>query len=331
MNFEDIDGTGYTALDADHIDTAFQALEDTVSGTESLTYSQRYLFAVLQASDSITVAESRAGNESFFGAVGNGIKAVWDYIMKMFKGIWNFFFGSGDDSVAKKEAKVEKQVDDDIEAMKKFDKEREQRKKERESELAADDAERKKKNDEKNAQYEKETQAWDQKVQQRREERLEFHSKMQTANDALTILIKANEAEPEKGVVFEKVKDELAIYLKKIDSVGRTEVIEKAGEITNVIGAIEVGVQIQRHIKDLKTARQPIVGLKNQVSGSVKQLEDKLKEIPKKNGYERDTVNKELKTAKAFMQTMVGLEKYLSETLDICGKFSHWLKVTYNI
>lgn len=87
------DGIGYDVPEAEHIETVFQGLDDTlanINGTESLTSAQVYLQSVLGSSG--TVRSSVAGNEGFFKSVGGGIKAAYDYIVKMFKSLWDFFF-----------------------------------------------------------------------------------------------------------------------------------------------------------------------------------------------------------------------------------------------
>lgn len=85
----------YGMVDGPHIEIAFDALEDTldqqVTGTESLTQAQMYMHGVLSASGQLTRAEVN-GSEGFFSNVGAGLKKTWEYIVKMFKNIWGFFF-----------------------------------------------------------------------------------------------------------------------------------------------------------------------------------------------------------------------------------------------
>ena len=87
------DGVGYDVPEAEHIETVFQGLDDslaTINGNESLTSAQVYLQSVLSSSG--LVRASVAGNEGFLKTVGNGIKSAYDYIVKMFKSLWDFFF-----------------------------------------------------------------------------------------------------------------------------------------------------------------------------------------------------------------------------------------------
>lgn len=80
----------------EHLETMFEALEDTlVAGTESLTLSsaQSYALTVLRSSGAVTHADLVTGNEGFFSTLGNGATKIWEYIKKMFQGIWNWFFG----------------------------------------------------------------------------------------------------------------------------------------------------------------------------------------------------------------------------------------------
>lgn len=78
--------------DRPHIEIMFDALEESVAGTEGLTRSQRYAYGVLSANSMLTAQQERAGNEGFFSAVGSGAKAIYDYVVKMFKSLWDFFF-----------------------------------------------------------------------------------------------------------------------------------------------------------------------------------------------------------------------------------------------
>lgn len=89
----------YGQIDNDHLETMFIAMDDTIGGVTGsegfgLTQAQHYAYAVLGVSDSLTRQQKVDGNESFFGSIGDGLKAVWEYIKKMFKSISNFFFGS---------------------------------------------------------------------------------------------------------------------------------------------------------------------------------------------------------------------------------------------
>ena len=80
----------------EHLETMFEALEDTlVAGTESLTLSsaQSYALTVLRSSGAVTHADLVTGTEGFFSAIGSGVTKLWEYIKKMFQGIWNWFFG----------------------------------------------------------------------------------------------------------------------------------------------------------------------------------------------------------------------------------------------
>jgi hypothetical protein len=99
--------------DPDHLDTVMDGMLDTVAGNEGLTYAQHYLHSCLQTSGSIS---SRQGTEGFFESVGNGIKTAWEYVMKMFASIWNFFFGSSDSGESKGETKAKKESDETIKA-----------------------------------------------------------------------------------------------------------------------------------------------------------------------------------------------------------------------
>lgn len=90
------DDEGYDLNDRPHIEIMFDALGDTLNGTTGnegfgLTEAQRYAEGVLMA-NGVLSARSVDGNESFFGTVATGAKSVYEYIVKMFKGLWGFFF-----------------------------------------------------------------------------------------------------------------------------------------------------------------------------------------------------------------------------------------------
>lgn len=94
---------GYPELvDPEHFDNVMQGVADTIAGTESLTgsytWAQTYLYGCLDASDSITNKQRAAGIAGMEGMVGDAANSFWEYIKKIFKGIWDFFFGDGSSS-----------------------------------------------------------------------------------------------------------------------------------------------------------------------------------------------------------------------------------------
>lgn len=78
-----------------HIETMFNGLTDAVSGVES--YNTRYAQGVLLACGMTSFREV-AGNEGFFSSIGDGIKKVFEYIVNMFKSIWNWITGGSSSS-----------------------------------------------------------------------------------------------------------------------------------------------------------------------------------------------------------------------------------------
>jgi hypothetical protein len=109
------DGDGFGLPDSPHMEIMFDSLTDTVdqmdiAGTESLTLTpaQHYAQGVLSAAGIVSAAQV-TGNEGIFSAIGDGFKAVYDYIVKTFKSIWDFFFNR--DSA--KEAEVAKTAVDE--------------------------------------------------------------------------------------------------------------------------------------------------------------------------------------------------------------------------
>lgn len=112
----------YGISEPEHMELMFDALTDTVDGVTGsegfgLSRAQQYAFAVLSAGDALTFQEKVAGNESFFSAVGDGLKAVWNYIMKMFSAIGAFFFGSSENSAEQKAKKTTATIDANIAAL----------------------------------------------------------------------------------------------------------------------------------------------------------------------------------------------------------------------
>lgn len=79
--------------DVEHIDTVMDGIIDTVSGTEGLTHAQRYLAGALYASGAVSYSQYH-GSEGVMDTIKGGLKKAWDYIVKMFKQIWGFFFKS---------------------------------------------------------------------------------------------------------------------------------------------------------------------------------------------------------------------------------------------
>lgn len=109
-NFE-VDEATFELPDLPHVNVMMDAMDDSIDqmgenpdvidGTErlNLTAAQRYAEGVLFA-NGIIRASALTGNEGVFSAIGDGLSAAWDFIVKTFKAIWNFFFGRDNDKVA---------------------------------------------------------------------------------------------------------------------------------------------------------------------------------------------------------------------------------------
>lgn len=85
----------FVAPESSHVELVFQALGDTVNaiaGNEGLSTAQVYFHGVLNASGALSYTESIAGAEGFFANVKEGAAKAIEYIKKMFKSIWGFFF-----------------------------------------------------------------------------------------------------------------------------------------------------------------------------------------------------------------------------------------------
>lgn len=86
----------------EHVETMIDGFTDMVNGTES--YATRYACGVMVACGAVSQKEI-TGNEGFFSSIGDGLKKVWDYIMSMFKSVYDYFFkteSKAQDSSAKK-------------------------------------------------------------------------------------------------------------------------------------------------------------------------------------------------------------------------------------
>jgi len=92
------DGIGYAVPEASHVEDTMQGLVDTVdqinrgvAGVESLTSAQRYLQGALAASGAFSLTRV-SGNEGFLATVADGVKKAYEYVVRMFKQLWAFFF-----------------------------------------------------------------------------------------------------------------------------------------------------------------------------------------------------------------------------------------------
>lgn len=104
-----------------HVETVMNGLMDSLSGNEGmdLTSAQRYVHGVLYADGSVRALESYdvAGNEGFFSKIGEGVGKVWEYIKKMFKSIFDFFFKSEKKKTEEKVDAALKEAEAELAAM----------------------------------------------------------------------------------------------------------------------------------------------------------------------------------------------------------------------
>jgi len=77
----------------EHVEQVMDGLLDTVSGTEGFTKAQYYLEGVLYSNGMIRHRDV-GGTEGILSKVGDGVKAAIEYVKKMFRSIWDFFFKS---------------------------------------------------------------------------------------------------------------------------------------------------------------------------------------------------------------------------------------------
>lgn len=102
----------------DHVEQIMDGFIDTVSGNEGFTKAQRYLEAVLHASGIISHRDV-GGVEGILSKIGDGAKAAIEYIKKMFRAIWDFFFKSEKKDLEKKVDKALGDVEKKLEALEK--------------------------------------------------------------------------------------------------------------------------------------------------------------------------------------------------------------------
>lgn len=324
----------YGVSDASHVGMAFDALDaslDRLNGNEALSLvpAQIYVYSILEADGQLTRAERVAGNESFFGAIGNGLQAVWDFIAKIFKGIYKFFFGGTEEwGVAKKEDAAAQTV----EANKKEQQERQEKLHKEIAEFnaksKADDEEREKKNAARQAEYEKGQKEWEEKSAQRKEERQAFADKAERTSQKLTAIADPAGEGKYKGTTFEALHNQLHTVLTNIQSADRDNIIAKAGKLDGVVQAIEHQSLISRQITRMKNARVPLDRIKSGLQSAINDLEKRVKET-KKDDPGMAKLKSDLTAGKEFLQSMVQLNQYLEATIDDCVKFSNWIKKSY--
>lgn len=328
MNNED-----YGVSDSGHVGMAFDALSaslDRINGIEglSLVPAQIYVYSILEADGSLSRAERVAGNESFFGAIGNGLQAVWEFIAKIFKGIWNFFFGSSGDTIAKRETAAIARVESNAEEMKKSDQVHDERMAKLKAEDKADKEEAEKKKAERDAKYKKEEEEWHAQRNQRKEELQTLADKAERTSQKLTALADPTNEGKYKGTTFEALHNQLHGVLTNIQSADRDNIIAKAGKLNDVVQAIEHQSLISRQITRMKNARVPLDRIKSSLQSAINDLEKRVKET-KKNDPGMTKLKSDLMAGKEFLQSMVELNKYLEATVDDCVKFSNWIRKSY--
>lgn len=102
----------------EHVEQVMDGFIDTVSGNEGFTRAQHYLEGVL-FSNGIISQRQVGGTEGILSNIADGAKAGIEYIKKMFRAIWDFFFKSEKKELEKK---VDKALDDakkELDAMEK--------------------------------------------------------------------------------------------------------------------------------------------------------------------------------------------------------------------
>lgn len=102
----------------EHVELVMNGFIDTVTGAEGFTKAQHYLEGVL-FSNGIIRQHQVGGTEGILSSVADGAKAGLEYIKKMFRAIWDFFFKSEKKELEKKVNKALDDVEKDLKAMEK--------------------------------------------------------------------------------------------------------------------------------------------------------------------------------------------------------------------
>lgn len=329
MNDEQED---YGVSDPEHIEKSFTGLIDSIGGNESinLSKSQQYLYSILEANKDISYAQRVAGNESFFGAIGDGLKAIWDFIAKIFKGIFNFFFGSGDGSIDKKETAAIAQVESDTETMKRLDDDLAKRKKEAAEARASDDKARAEAQAVKDKKWQEETDEWNKKVHLRSEQRSALVTEAERISMRLTAMIEGSNLTKYAGTPFDHMYSDLHSVLIKMRSVERDTSLTKGHDIKNIADAIIASHETSLYLGKMRGARMPMTRTKTNLQSDINDLERQVK-AAQKNSPGLPKLKKDLQAAKDFLQELSKFHKYLEETIEVCVKYSHWLKANYKV
>lgn len=329
MNY---DPENYGVSDPEHIEHAFTGLIDSIDGNESmnLSKSQLYIYSILEVNKDITRAQQVAGNESFFGAIGSGLQAIWDFIAKIFKGIYNFFFGGGDGSIDSKEKTAIAQVESDTEILKRLQANSEQRKKEAAEVKAADNKAAADAQEVKNKKWQKETDEWNQMNNQRHEQRGALVAEAEKASGLLTALVESSNHDKYKDTPFDSMYFDLQTVLKNMRNVERDASLTKGHDVKNIMDAIEASTKTSSYLGKMSAARQPMMRTKFNLQSDINDLERKVK-AAKKDDPSMPKLKKDLQAAKDFLQEMAKFHKYLEETIDVCLKYSRWLKANYKM
>lgn len=118
QDFLESDESYESLPEPEHVEMIMNGMLDSLSGNEDLiglTDAQVYLQGALNASGAVSLRVS--GNEGFFSSIGAGIKAAWDYIVKMFKSIYNSVFKKDVKDKGEKVATSIKEAEEAIKAV----------------------------------------------------------------------------------------------------------------------------------------------------------------------------------------------------------------------
>lgn len=332
MNYQEQD---YGVADPEHTEMMFNALTTTIgrlNGMESfgITPAQIYARSVLEANGLLTPAERISGNESFFGAVGGVIKNIWEVISNIFKGIFNFFFGTSDGSVSKKEDDAIKELETTAAQMKEVDARLAKNKQEYQDFLKKDRDEHSAAAVKRKEEFEAETKKWEEDKAKRKEELKNIAENAEKISLRLVALDARVTADKYNGTPFEKLYGVFHSTLGKIKPLERDAMLQFNHEITGTVKAIMVAESLAHYLRNIKESRAPLVNSKETLKSIMSSLEKRVKEGSEDSAVIA-TLKKDLEAGKTILKDLGELSRIIDGTCAACVSFDKMLKRSYRI
>ena len=323
----------YGVSDPHHTEMMFSALTSTIgrlNGMESfgITPAQVYARSVLEANGLLSPAERISGNESFFGAVGSAIKSVWEVIANIFKGIFNFFFGSSEGSVSKKEDAAIQSLEATAAEMKVVDERLAKNKQEYQAFLKKDREEMDAATVKRQEKYAEDEKKWQEDKAKRQEELNQISARAEKASLRLTALVSATTENKYAGTPFDTLYSTMHTALSKMKSLERDKMLQFGHEVTGIVKAIDAASDLTSYLRHMKDARKPLVNSKESLKSIMSSLEKRVKS-GSEDAAVIETLKKDLEAGKSLLKDLAELSRILDATCDACLAFSQWIKRSY--